>query len=615
MERLNASLQRQDDDGPLNYSTARICHRLVATVDVPGNLSGNSPLFKASTLCGGWIRSDKLQRIMKHDAHKVDNRARWILLAAVMSAIVQVLWFARVAFRQIDIDGIDYLGVARHIVNGQFHAAINGFRSPLISWLVAALHPLSSDLVLVGKVVSVSSFLILVILTYFFTKSLWRSEMVASLAALWITSCRGLPSFAIQFVSPDIMFAVLTVAYFGVLLTCLRDDEPRSWFFLGAIHGVAFFCKAFALPWLGVTTVLALCVRCERRFRVFLIRFVAAMLVPVLAAASWAVVLHSKYGEFTTGTQFKVNLLQSTLRAYRGRRPLTYAVLIDQTPNTDQFMAGDPMPPGSWPWQYKINWTQALPKVVASEVHLLPSAIKEILVLITPGGALALLFVGIALIRRRNECPWELRMVLIIGASTVTLVLAYCMLAFDGRYVYPLLPLLLAVSSRALVNDSREQVPLEITLRSRISIGLLTTVGILFSVLYWASPFRTLKEDYETSCYRAAARLKTHPGATLVSLGSGPYPEFGVGWEAGFKTAFFANRRLIARLDDLPSPDLLKDTVADLVKARADAVLIWGNPDDQRYVKLVDEIGRNYASAAEVDDPKLGDVGTIFFRD
>lgn len=540
--------------------------------------------------------------------------SRWILAAAAGSAVFQLCWFARNAWQQIDFDGMDYLGIARHIRQGEFHQAINGFRSPLISWLIAAGAFFNHDLLTVGKIVSISSFLLLVILVYLYTKSLWHSDKVAAMAALWFTWCRALAAVAVLFVTPDFLFAGFTVIYFWVLLTCFRNDKVRFWFLLGTIHGVAFLCKAIALPWLGVTTLLALFLRQDRRWTGSGARLTAALLIPVLAAAAWATVLHSKYGQFTTGTQFKTNLLQWTLREYRNRRDPTYAVLINQVPITDPFMVTDLMAPGSWPWSYKVDWAHALPKAIASEALHVPQAAKEILILITPGGVVALFLVGITMVRRRKEWPAESRIIFLIAASTVTLVLAYCMLVFDGRYIYPLIPLFLAISSRALVADSLQRVPLGLSLSWRALVIALLAVGMLFSLLYPASPFRNLRQDYQASCHDAAAKLRAHPGNTVITLGSGPYPEHGVGWEAGHKTTFFANRRLIARLDDLPNAAMLPAALADIAKARADALLIWGNASDPRYVGLIANLRKQYpeASTETVIDPARGEVGAIF---
>ncbi len=179
------------------------------------------------------------------------NISRWLLAAAALSCGFQLVWFGSRCIHQIDIDGIDYIGIARHLRSHQFYSAINDFRSPLLSWMIAAGSFFDGDLVRVGKALNIGSYLLCGVLLYFFAKSLWHSELAASLAVIWFSLSRGLSVVAVGMVTPDFLFAALTLAYFIVLLQCLRTDEKRWWGLLGGVHALAFLAKAFALPWLG----------------------------------------------------------------------------------------------------------------------------------------------------------------------------------------------------------------------------------------------------------------------------------------------------------------------------------------------------------------------------
>jgi hypothetical protein len=46
--------------------------------------------------------------------HSADhhNTSRWLLAAAAISFLFQLLWFGAKCFHQIDIDGMDYIGIA-----------------------------------------------------------------------------------------------------------------------------------------------------------------------------------------------------------------------------------------------------------------------------------------------------------------------------------------------------------------------------------------------------------------------------------------------------------------------------------------------------------------------
>ncbi len=535
------------------------------------------------------------------------NISRWLLAAAALSCCFQIGWFGSRCFHQIDIDGIDYIGIARHLRDHQFYSAINDFRSPLLSWLIAAGSFFVGDLALVGKLLSIGSYLLCAILLYSFAKSLWHSELAASLAVLWFSLSRGLAVQAVGMVTPDLLFAALTLVYFIVLLQCLRADESKRWGWLGVIHALAFLAKGFALPWLALTTLVS--VLFSRPRKRWAVRLALAGIVPLLVAAAWAGVLHSKYGTFTTGTQFKFNFLQWTPNVYKQPPDPTYAVLRDTKPFIDEDNVGDPMPPGSWLWRYRIDARQAALELGKHEVQNLPKAMKEFLIVVTPGGLVAFVFVIVVLARQRTRNPAEFKLAAVVSLAVVSLLLAYCMLVFDGRYLYPIIPLVLGIA----VGFVNQMGP---TLRIwRGAMIALIGLGILVSLVYSHSPFRTLDRDFQISCYRAGQSLRAHQGSTVASVGSGPYQEHGGGWEAGYKSAYFGDRRLIGATEKLSNLEGMSAILGDISKARPDAVLLWGRPGDARYDALVQQLNQPYGDGRRevLMDPFYGEVGSALY--
>jgi hypothetical protein len=473
--------------------------------------------------------------------------------------------------------------------------------------MIAAGSFFHGDFVRIGKILGIGSYLLCGALLYFFAKSLWHSELVAALAVLWFSLCRGLAAQAVEMVTPDFLLTALVLVYFIVLLQCLRTDEKGCWAWLGGIHALAFLAKGFALPWLALTTIFSILLSRPRKQQAA--RLVLAGVLPLLVATAWAGILHSKYGAFTTGTQFKVNFLQWTAHAYDKQPDKTYAVLKNKKPFIDEYNVNDPMPPGSWPWQYRIDARQAAPELVAHEVQNLRKAVKELLIVVTPGGLIAFIFMIAILAGRRAQDSAEFAVVAVIALGSVGLLLAYCMLVFDGRYLYPIVPLLLAVAAGFLARMG----PAPRIWRS--ALIALIVLGIFASLVYSSSPFRTLSRDFQISCYKAGQSLRAHPGSTVVSLGSGPYQEHGVGWEAGYKSAYFGDRRLIAATEKLPSIEEIPAALGDISKTRPDAILVWGKPGETRYRALVQQLVQEYAGGSHeaLIDPFYGEVGTALY--
>ncbi len=541
--------------------------------------------------------------------------ARGIILLAVLNIVLQFFWFGRYTLSNIDFDGISYLGIARHVSEGNFRASINGFRSPLFSWLLALLLPFGTNPLLVGKIMTIATFVASATLLYAFTYSLWKSEVLAAIALFWFSAGRGIVLLPTQFVTPDFLLSFLVLIYFMILLRCLRGRNRSDWVLLGAIHALAFLAKAIALPWLAATTLAATLLAFPKRIRERLLCLLLAGLFPLIVAAGWATVLHLKYGVLTTGSQFRVNLLQWTLHETPDASEPShdYMFLRDMTRSLDRYMVHDPMPPGATGWRYELSLAKVAPKVLAAETRNLPPAIKESFIVLTPGGVLAFCIGLMALTRKPGRYVTEFRLTLIVAFGSAALILAYCMLVFDERYILPIVPLILAVAVGVLVRREEES---EISPAWRATAILLAFAGIAFAVCYWGSPFRTLDRDFQSACHNAGEKLESHPGQTVVSLGSGPYPTHGVGWESGFKAAFFGNRQLVAYSDNLPNLDKLPQAIADVLFASPDAVMLWGTPLDPDYLRAVGYLAPHYRVGAErISDPANGEVGTIFFRE
>jgi len=243
------------------------------------------------------------------------------------------------------------------------------------------------------------------------------------------------------------------------------------------------------------------------------------------------------------------------------------------------------------------------------EVQNLRKAVKELLIVVTPGGLIAFVFMIAILAGRRAQDPAEFAVAAVIALGSVGLLLAYCMLVFDGRYLCPIVPLLLAVAAGFLVRMG----PAPRIWRS--ALIALIVLGIFASLVYSSSPFRTISRDFQISCYRAGQGLRAHPGSTVVSLGSGPYQEHGVGWEAGYKSAYFGDRRLIAATEQLPSLEEIPAALGDISKARPDAILVWGKPGETRYRTLVQQLVQEYPGGSQeaLNDPFYGEVGTALY--
>lgn len=386
---------------------------------------------------------------------------------------------------------------------------------------------------------------------------------------------------------------------------------------LGAIHALAFLAKAIAMPWLSILTVLAALAKNMHSPKRLTASQLLAFLFPAAVWLAWGYALKTKYNVFTTGYQLRANLMlnwQRRLSHYPRGNNLRF---IDTSSDYDKYMVYQPQ----WSEVQRFNMLNValLPMIIDAEVQNLPQAVKELVILMTPAGGFALLLMLVLLYQHRTKWHAEAQFAGIILVGSVCLVLAYCMLVFDGRYGIPVTPLLIAVSCPMLlpadVAGSAPNAPLWLR---RTLIGILVASMVFFAV-YWASPIRTVDRDFAASCYQAAMVLRSQKSAgTLVSIGNGPYPEYGVGFEAGSYVAYLAGWRLIGENAALPrDPAQALELVRNALGSQSDAIVVWGfPPSDHEYARILEDIKQVSSSVlvSTLSDPDKGEVGTVFLR-
>jgi 4-amino-4-deoxy-L-arabinose transferase-like glycosyltransferase len=535
-----------------------------------------------------------------------------LLAATAINCLAQIAWFWRFRAHNITMDGINYIGLARHLVEGNFTASVHGYWSPLFSWIIAAGAPFTKDFTFLGRLATILSFLACLPPLYALTLRLWRSHLAAALAVFWFSMARGIVAMAVGSILADFVLTAFVLLYFLLLLEALRLNRPSTWTAVGAAHALAFLAKAIAMPWLAISTFLAAAVSNARAPRRLISSLLLAFLLPGVVWLSWGMALRAKYGAFTTGYQLRANLMINWHRRLT-HYPLGAGLAFqDMSSDYDSYMVGET----SWSSLQKFNLREpGLPgMMVEAEIQNVPQAVKEIVILLTPGGVVAFAAMLVLLLRRREVHRAEAAFLCIALLSTSALILAYCMLVFDGRYVIPIVPVLIAICCPMLLPSQWvPAAPVVAPWVRRTALGLFAASTIFFS-LYWASPYRTVDRDFEASCYQAADRLRSLQSAgTLVSIGNGPYPEHGVGFEVGPYVAYLAGWRLVGGNTELPDATRAGELAAAVVAARPDAVAVWGSPTGQVYKSIIEKIERatGSASISELAEPLKGEVGTL----
>src|SRR6266498_3135090 len=152
-----------------------------------------------------------------------------LLVLAGLNCLFQILWFWQFTGHNINYDAVSYIGIARHLVDGDFQGSLHGYWSPLIAWCIAGISVFTHDFLLAGRIVTVASFLLCLPLLYLLTLRLWSSSILAALAVLCFTLSRGVAAFSVFFIGADFLLTALVLCYFILLLRCLRTPQPVHW--------------------------------------------------------------------------------------------------------------------------------------------------------------------------------------------------------------------------------------------------------------------------------------------------------------------------------------------------------------------------------------------------
>ncbi|MGB3734984.1 MAG: hypothetical protein WA964_08520 [Ilumatobacter sp.] len=196
-------------------------------------------------------------------------------------------------------DAVSYFSIAQSWADGRWSDALNAFWSPLLSWLLIPAALFDLPLVQASQVLS--------ILIGSFT--VWRLRIVLDRLDVSTPISGILTISAVPFLlhavyggfTPDLLMASLLLGYIGVLVD---PDTARRGVRAGGWAAVAFFAKAYALPFAIAHLICWLIVMLWRRTPAVDVARSAAMSLSIIGVTvlAWTVPLSIAYGAPTLST-------------------------------------------------------------------------------------------------------------------------------------------------------------------------------------------------------------------------------------------------------------------------------------------------------------------------
>ncbi len=231
----------------------------------------------------------------------------FLLSALLLVALVGLFW--RWGQHCIDPDATAYLTLARRWAEGDVAKAVNGYWSPLGVWLTAGLMKAGLPVMKAAVVQNAAAavFFLAGALALFrrFALPLFFQRSLAAVLVVFLT-------YAVYYQLFDDLW--MCAALTGSLLILLREDflrRPALWMLLGLCTAVAYYAKAYALPFsfLNIAVCGLMAGRAQAAARMQLLKMLGIVAVVVVSIAMpWWMALHHKYGIWTTGTAGTLNL-------------------------------------------------------------------------------------------------------------------------------------------------------------------------------------------------------------------------------------------------------------------------------------------------------------------
>ena len=359
----------------------------------------------------------------------------YLLLSAVVAYFYR--W-------QVNTDGLGYLSIAQNYVAGNWQTAVNGFWSPLYSWLIAGAVALGFSVPVAVKIVGVFSGLLLLLaakklLECFDLREFYKKTI---LAALTIPAVY----FAVSLTTPDALASGLVILYLSLIF---RSDYSlkRYGFWCGVIGGLMYLSKTYLLlfftaHFLIFNAILFWRNKSDYQRRNLLFNFAGGIASFAVICGLWIGAIYAKYGELTPGKTGEYNLAAYGPGA--AGDPLDYLGLL---PPADEHSLSAWDDPGliEIPRAWETTLTE---KIIHYGNNFFANLAKTFVVIYSRFSLLALPFFAVALwlILRTAKKKIFARDYIYLILAILILQTGYLPIHIEERYIWAALPLLLTLA-------------------------------------------------------------------------------------------------------------------------------------------------------------------------
>ncbi len=192
-----------------------------------------------------------------------------------------------------DVDGIGYIGAAKQYAAGNFSLAVNGYWSPLHSWIVL---PLLKTGLQPEDAFKLSNYFLGIGCIFIIHLLLNKIELDRSIkSAIQYSFVVILLSYAYYELAADLLLVFILLILFNVLLSIKFTITLQKSIFIAVIGTFAYFAKSYAFPFFILYFILLFfTLNSNRKLSSLFI----GLAVFFLLSFVWIYILHWKYGEW-----------------------------------------------------------------------------------------------------------------------------------------------------------------------------------------------------------------------------------------------------------------------------------------------------------------------------
>ncbi|MEG3224626.1 MAG: hypothetical protein BME94_03625 [Methanobacteriales archaeon Met13] len=456
----------------------------------------------------------------------------------------------------INSDGISYISIAKHYLNGNFAQAINGYWSPLYSWLLIPFLLSSSDKVQIlfsTKVLALIIGFFNIIGIYFLADKL--NFDIKLKAGTLATSILLNLYFAFNFITPDLLVVCILIFYLNFLLDQRYCHNLSMGFLTGFTGALAFLSKSYIFFFFLVHFILTNLYygfKFPIRRRKIIKNLILGLTVFFIISGVWVGAISYKYDKFTIGTAGSYNYAIAGPDSMG--HPMYYAGLLKPPEDCVYSVWEDPsyLPIQSWsPFESKENFLYQLKIIWNNFIDFL-----NIIELFSIFSMLILFMAGFLAFKSSNNSIKDRFRILLLTILIYSG--GYCLIFLEIRYLW-FVNVLLVLLGFLVVKTTSE----EFSISKRFYNVLILILCLSFII----SPLIGL---YQSSYSGSKVPIVAED---LKELGVKGNIASNNNWESSVYLAYYLDTKYYGQTNTSLSKDLGEELRRNDIKY----YLIWGN--------------------------------------